>query len=141
MTQRIRDTIGNKFGAKIANQYTQELADAIEQEVADQLIDIVANIYGQAIGELFTAGTPELTPQFGGVMIEEITAAVKDIPPSLVGGLVTELIKTRLNANLNETLSALVDSLVVEQLTAKEISEAEKASSAITLTVYTFKGS
>jgi hypothetical protein len=171
MRIKILNIIGAQFGANIANQYTPDIVDAIENGVASQLIDIVANIYGQVIGEMFTAGTPELTPQFGGPLGEDITIAVKDIPPSLVGGLVTELMKTRMQAKLEETMTALagpppvepspiepLDPLAVEN-TAEQQAEKEaqqkaaleialqsdvienSASSAVTMTVFTYKGS
>ncbi len=144
MTQRIRETLSSQFGNKIVNVYAADIASAVEQEVADQLIDIVSNIYGQAIGELFVAGTPELTPRFGGTLNEEITAQVRDIPPSIVGSLVAELIKAHIQENLDKTLAGLVDPLEVEQAAAAvvnaAVSQSEIAAATVTITVHSYEG-
>lgn len=144
MTQKIKETLSSQFGNKIVNVYAADIAYAVEQGVADQLIDIVSNIYGQAIGELFVAGTPELTPRFGGTLNEEITAQVQDIPPSIVGSLVAELIKAHIQENLDKTLAGLVDPLEVEQAAAAvvnaAVSQSEIATATVTVTVHSYEG-
>ncbi len=141
MKLKIRDIIGNKFGADIANKFDNELTDAIELEMADKLFGIVARIYGDEIGKLFVAGTPELAPKFGGTLGALITAEAAKIPPALVGDLVVDLIQTSLDTMLEDTFSGLVDKTVIDKVVAAKISEAEKSSCTITLTVYTYKGS
>jgi hypothetical protein len=108
MTERIRQTISAVFGAKIANQYAPELAEAIEQVLAERLITIIADIYSEEIGKLFTSGNPQLTPKYGGILGPRITEALRDIPPEVIPVVVNELI-TR---DINLALSGYIEDMV-----------------------------
>ncbi len=119
ITERIRMAISAKFGALIANQFAPELAIAVEQALADSLVDIISTIYANEIGALFEAGDPQLTPEYGGILGEEITAELQNIPPSMVGGVVQELI-TR---NINQVLDGYIEDLVSTEDHAARVAE------------------
>lgn len=161
MTQRIRDTIGAKFGTSIADLFSKEIAEVIERQLADSLIGIVAGIYGDEIGKLFTAGTPELVPTFTtGILGKAITEALKGIPPGQVAGVVkkviTEYLQSKVDqaveANLNSWRSSILSSDELEKRTAAAVAvinnaaieaaskASSTASSTFNLTVFTYKG-
>jgi len=147
MTELIRQAIAAKFGALIANQFAPELAEAVEEAVAERLITIIADIYSEAIGALFTPGNPQLTPEYGGILGEEITNALREIPPEIVPVVVNELI-TR---NINIVLSGYIEDMVSPEDHAARVAAevagilagaetTPPAGAEITLTLFTFGG-
>jgi len=119
MTELIRQAISTNFGVLIANQFARELTEAIEEGLADSLIEIISTIYSSAISESFLAGDPQLSPEYGGILGEEITEALRDIPPSMVGSVVKELIET----NINKVMAGYIENLTSREILAERVAE------------------
>jgi cell division septum initiation protein DivIVA len=145
ITERIRVAVAAKFGALIANQFAPELAEAVEQAVAERLVGIISDIYSQSIGDLFTAGEPQLTPEYGGILGPEITEALRGIPPSMI----PETVRGLIERNINEVLAGYIEDMVsTEEHAARVAAEVAEilagaettppAEAEVTLTLFTF---
>jgi hypothetical protein len=149
MTILINEKIATSpFGPKIADQFSRDIALALEKQVAGALTSAFAQLYGEAIGALFKAGEPTLTPFFLGNFGEIITLNLKDIPPNAVAGIVSGLIADKINTltaqyaseYVTMTAAEKVDYSGIDQQVAASIAEAEKASASIGLTVLAYSG-
>jgi len=149
MANRINEIIATSpFGPKIADQFSRDIALALEKKVAGTLTGAFAQLYGDAIGALFIAGEPALTPFFQGIFGEDVTVILKDIPPtavaSIVSGLITEKINTLAAQYTSEyithTAAEKVDYSGINQQVAAFTAETEKASAIIGVTVLAYSG-
>jgi hypothetical protein len=140
MTQRIFDAMTPVFGKTVSGRLAGEIASALQADVADQLTEDIAQIYGEAIGALFTPGSPVLTPRFSGVLGPDINAKLEKVPPSDIPGIVSDIIKARLDASVAQKIAALADYSSVPAKVASFTAEKEKPSASITLTVFIYQG-
>jgi len=140
MTQKIKDIITVEFGANIANSLALDIALAIEQNEADNLIRIVADIYGNYIGQLIAEGRSDLIINFLGKFGEDITDALGEQVSSALPGQVVEIITKKLQALVAKQIEALVTDDSVNSRLATAVTVAEMPAAQLTVTVYSYKG-
>lgn len=146
---KVLNDVGDFFGPDVESWLSETITQAIknddEQFLADNLVGIFAETYGLTAGELFVDSGLQMSPSFTGLLDEEINAVLMEQYPEdqilqIVTEKVTEAVQNKLNNYIETTKEALVDTTPFSGQITRAETEAEMASSSITVTVTAYQG-